>query len=82
MISARNLEELRKMWKFFGPPTRKFITEEGFDFTTGMLVGISLGQKPTGGYAVRIEDTREEDGFLCIRYRERKPGPEQSLPRP
>lgn len=73
MLAARNPEELQKMIGLFGEPVRKLIPEGGFDFKNSMLVGISLGQKPTGGYSVRIVGTREEEGVLYIRYREKEP---------
>jgi hypothetical protein len=74
MMVARNPEELQKMLWFFGEPVKKLIPEEGFDFTNSLLAGISLGQKSTGGYSVRIEGSREKDGVLFIRYREGRPG--------
>ena len=72
---ARNPKELQKMIGVFGRSVEKLIPEGGFDFSTALLAGISLGEKPTGGYLVRIADTHEQDGVLYIRYRERIPGP-------
>ena len=51
----------------------KFYSTSGFDFGKHMLVAISMGQQPTGGYAVSIEDAVEFEGVLTVRYRERAP---------
>ncbi len=74
MMVARNPDEFREITGIFGAPTvSKLHLKSGVDFGTNMLVAISMGQRPTGGYAVSIEDTVERDGVLYVRYRERTP---------
>lgn len=49
------------------------------DFTRDMVLGVALGERPTGGYAVRIERVeREADGTLNVEVREILP-PEGAL---
>jgi hypothetical protein len=74
MMVARNPDEFRGIAGIFGAPTvSKLHVKSGVDFGTHMLVAISMGQRPTGGYAVSIEDTIERDGVLYVRYREQTP---------
>ena len=69
---ARTPEELHRMIGVFGLNILgKVIPASGFDFSANMLVAISLGQQPTGGYWVKIEDAIGRDDVLYVRYRER-----------
>lgn len=72
---ARTPGELHGMIRVFGQSVKKLIPEGGLDFNAYMLAGISLGQKPTGGYSVRIEDANERGGIQYVRYREQSPKP-------
>lgn len=44
------------------------------DFSTSMVAAVFLGTRPTGGFRVDIEGTRQEAGVLVIDYVERAPG--------
>lgn len=46
----------------------------GVNWAKEMVVAIFMGRKPTGGYAVAIQEVKEVDGKLTIRYLERAPG--------
>lgn len=48
------------------------------DFSREMVVGVFLGQKPSGGFEAGLADTREEKGGLTVSYREVTPDPDQS----
>ncbi|MBL0350279.1 MAG: protease complex subunit PrcB family protein [Elusimicrobia bacterium] len=48
------------------------------DFSREMIVGVFLGQKPSGGFEAGLADTREEKGGLTVSYREVTPDPDQS----
>jgi PrcB C-terminal len=72
---AKTPGELHGMIRVFGQSVKKLIPEGGLDFNAYMLAGISMGQKPTGGYSVRIEDTNERGGILYVRYFEQSPKP-------
>ncbi|WP_309571893.1 protease complex subunit PrcB family protein [Deinococcus sp.] len=41
----------------------------------GTLIGIFLGQRPTGGYSVRVIGVTETAGVLTVRVQVRAPGP-------
>lgn len=44
------------------------------DFATQIVVGIGLGMRPTGGYAVSILDCEPRGGMLNVRYVVDTPG--------
>lgn len=74
-MAARTPGELQGMIQTFGVSVEKLIPKGGLDFNKYMLTGISLGQKPTGGYSVSIVDFHEKGGTLYIRYLEQSPKP-------
>jgi hypothetical protein len=47
----------------------------GVDFSREMVVGVFLGQRPSGGFAVEILGYREDGGQIVVRYRETMPSP-------
>ncbi|MEQ9368700.1 MAG: protease complex subunit PrcB family protein [Coleofasciculus chthonoplastes F3-SA18-01] len=44
------------------------------DFTENMVIGIGLGNQPSGGYSIEIKDIVMEDGKLVINAVEQQPG--------
>jgi hypothetical protein len=45
------------------------------DFDRDLVIGIFLGQKPTGGHAVAITRAEQRDSYLYVFYREKSPPP-------
>jgi hypothetical protein len=45
------------------------------DFNKELVIGIFLGQKPTGGYDVEIAGAEQSDGMLTVSFREKSPRP-------
>lgn len=45
------------------------------DFTKQQVLGVFLGSRPTGGYAVRIVSARADGGKLVVTAEEQKPKP-------
>jgi hypothetical protein len=72
-LVARTPAELQGLLRVFGQPLQRLVPAGGIDFNSHVLVGISLGRKPSSGYTVRIEDSVERDGVLYVRYREHFP---------
>lgn len=62
-------EDWAALWKAHGAPGEA----PEVDFATHMVVGVFLGTRSTGGYAVEIVDVVPADGKLRIDYVERKP---------
>lgn len=46
------------------------------DFTREMIVGAFLGQKPTGGYSVRITRISQTAGGFQVDFKESRPSPD------
>ncbi len=44
------------------------------DFARHMLVLVAAGERPTGGYAIRVSSVVRRDGRLVVRAQERTPG--------
>jgi hypothetical protein len=66
---ARNPDEIEEMKeKLF--PIGEFW---GIDFGSHMLVAISLGVRPSGGYSIRIEDAILRGDTLYVRYCVKEP---------
>ena len=47
----------------------------GVDFDQNMVILAAMGQRGTGGYAIRIDEVAVEDGQLNVVVRETAPGP-------
>ncbi len=45
------------------------------DFARDMVVVLSLGERPSAGYAVEVHSVEREGAFLRVQARERKPAP-------
>ncbi|MCL4416925.1 MAG: protease complex subunit PrcB family protein [Actinobacteria bacterium] len=52
------------------------ITNKDVDFSKEMVVGVFLGEKPTGGYTVEISDVLKQDKYIefLIKINEPNPG--------
>ncbi len=46
----------------------------------GEEIVLSWGEKPTGGYAITVEETEIKEGDLYVYYSLRSPGPEEMVP--
>jgi hypothetical protein len=74
-IVIRSQAEWDALWKRHvsietNPPSPRAI-----DFNKEIVIGVFLGEKPTGGYDVEIIRAEQTDGALVIRYREKNPPP-------
>lgn len=43
-------------------------------FGTDMVIGAFMGERPTGGYSIEIEDVRENDEFIVVEVEMETPG--------
>jgi PrcB C-terminal len=74
-IVIRSQAEWDALWKRHvsietNPPPPPVI-----DFNKQIVIGVFLGEKPTGGYDVEIIRAEQTDGALVIHYREKNPAP-------
>jgi hypothetical protein len=68
-VIARSAEEWEALWRSHAPQK----TLPAVDFSQNVVAAVFLGQRPTGGFVVRIVGTREEGGTLFVQYRETRP---------
>jgi hypothetical protein len=70
-VVVRSSQEWEGLW----PAVSSTRPRPPVDFSKNMVVGVFLGQRPTGGYGVQIVKTREDGRTLVVEYRETKPAP-------
>jgi hypothetical protein len=72
-VVVRTAPEWEALWRAHaGSDTGRPAVE----FPAQMVVGVFLGARQTGGYAVTITGVTLEDGTLVVRYAETAPGPD------
>ena len=70
-VVARTQAEWQNLWKMAG----QVQPEYSFDPSSEMVVGIFLGVRRTGGYAIEITRAEERDGRFVIDYIVDEPSP-------
>jgi hypothetical protein len=68
-ITANNIEEQKN----------KLRNLDGLSLQGGLAVYITLGQRPTGGYAIQIKEIRKSDQTLIVTLRAVAPKPDQMV---
>ncbi len=70
-VVVRSSEEWTAFWKThtFDKPAPRV------DFDKEMVLGVFMGNRPTGGYSVTIGSVAERDGSLVVTYSETSPRP-------
>jgi len=71
----RNQDEWKALWKRHSSTDTNPSPALIIDFNREMVVGIFLGEKPTGGYEVEIVRAEQRDSSLYFYYREKIPSP-------
>ena len=74
-VTIRSSSEWAALWKEHAPGT----PAPKVDFTRDMVVGVFLGTRPTGGYAVTITAVETADADLAVTYLEAQPKPGEML---
>jgi protease stability complex PrcB-like protein len=74
-IVARNQTEWDALWKRHVSIETNPGPTPSINFTKEIVVGLFLGEKPTGGYAVEIIRVEKSHDTLVIYYREKNPLP-------
>lgn len=74
-VIARSPEEWTTVWTAL--PTRQAAPAVAFEQT--MMVGVFLGNRPTGGYRVEITGVRKEGEALIVTWREVAPAPDVTV---
>ena len=74
-IVIRSQAEWDALWKRHVSIETNPPPPPAIDFNKQIVIGVFLGEKPTGGYDVEIIRTEQSDGALVIHYREKSPLP-------
>lgn len=74
-IVIRSQAEWDALWKRHVSIETNPPPPPAIDFNKQIVIGVFLGEKPTGGYDVEIIRAEQTDGALVIHYREKNPPP-------
>src|SRR5262245_6028159 len=74
-VVIRKQDEWNAFWKQHSSIDTNPQLAPSVDFDREMVVGIFLGEKPTGGYEVEIVRAERRDSSLYFYYREKSPPP-------
>jgi PrcB C-terminal len=74
-VVARNQAEWDSVWKRHVSIETNPPPPPAIDFNKQIVIGVFLGEKPTGGYDVEIIRAEQSDGALVLHYREKSPLP-------
>jgi hypothetical protein len=74
-IVARNQAEWDALWKRHVSTEINPAPTPAINFDKEIVIGVFLGEKPTGGYDVEIIRVEQSDGEMVIHYREKSPLP-------
>jgi hypothetical protein len=74
-IVVRSQTEWDTLWKRHVSTETNPPPPPAIDFNKQIIIGVFLGEKPTGGYDVEIIRAEQTNGTLVIHYREKNPPP-------
>ena len=74
-IVVRTQAEWNTLWQKHSSIEPKPSQAPVIDFSKELVIGVFLGQKPTGGYDVEIVSVEPNDGTLMVSFREKSPQP-------
>jgi hypothetical protein len=72
-IIVNSDEELQKLFT----TCQTFAAVDMPDFTKKRILGLVAGEKPTGGYAIKIQSVVENDCQIVVEYYEKAPKPDE-----
>ncbi len=70
-VTVRSEDEWARLWQQHKPDRPK----PAVDFSKQMVLGVFMGSRSTGGFAVEILGASETGGALTVQYRETIPSP-------
>jgi hypothetical protein len=71
-IVVRSLRKYRQVWRQLHSTPKK---RPKVDFARHMLILVTQGEKPNGGYGIDIEHIAAEEGEVILHVREAEPDP-------
>ena len=77
---ARNASEWSALWNEHTAPMMPRPAPPSVDLQKEMVVCVALGERPTAGYAIKIDRAEREGQRLVIEAHEEKPAPDAIVP--
>ena len=74
-LVIKTRSEWEKHWKAHQGKAEPVVRAPAVDFGKEMVVAVTMGQKPTGGYAIKIQRAESTASSLKIFIEQRTPGP-------
>ena len=74
-IVVRTQAEWNALWQKHTSMESNPPPAPAIDFNKELIIGIFLGQKPTGGYEVEVTSVERSEGMLTVSFREKSPRP-------
>lgn len=74
LVVVRDVNEFTELWNDHAANVIPQPALPDVDFGTDMVIGAFMGQQPTGGYAIEIEEIRENDAFMVVEVEMQTPG--------
>jgi hypothetical protein len=71
-VTVRDRDEWASLWRMHAPGR----PAPAVDFSREMVVGVFMGTRPTGGFAVDIVGYRDSGSDVVVQYRETAPSPD------
>jgi hypothetical protein len=53
--------------------------DKGIDFSAEIIIGVFLGEKPTGGYDIEITGVLEKGNYIEVLYKVAEPDPDEMV---
>ena len=68
-VVVRDVLEWRALWQQHAPDR----AQPSIDFSVEMVIGLFLGARNSGGYAIEVVSARRQGEGTVVRYRQREP---------
>jgi hypothetical protein len=75
-VVIRDSDAWKSLWKEMQSQRTPAPATPDVDFSREMVVGVFLGQKPTGGYSVRVTRIEQAPDVLKVEFKETRPAPD------
>lgn len=74
LMVIRDINDFTAMWNDHVDNVFPQPAQPEVDFGTDMVIAAFMGQQPTGGYSIEVEEVRENDEFLVVEIEMETPG--------
>ncbi len=76
-VVIQNNKEWKVFWHIHNEGKRVKLPQ--FNFSDNMVLAVFCGQKPSGGYTIKIEKLKMEEDFLAVYFSYHEPGSRENV---